>query len=301
VKLSELPPKTLAHLLGKSGLKLKIGLFHTRLSSSISRVAEHLRLFYGGFDLLDNDEFIDFSLKISAPSLIRRFFRPQVNFSFDGHLPFKPLPYDQAAAFFEWGLNWCIASHAHPYLIIHAAVVERNGCGLLLPGSPGSGKSTLCAALVGRGWRLLSDEMALVSLADGLVYPVPRPISLKNESLAVIRAFCPDLVLGPVVKDTSKGTVSHVRPPDASIDLAKVPVKIRHVIFPKYVAGAATELTALSKGRGFMALADNSFNYAILGARGFDAVGDLCDAVEGHDFRYSQLEEAVALFSGLCP
>jgi predicted ATPase len=30
---------------------------------------------------------------------------------------------------------------------------------VILPAPPGSGKSTLCAALVTRGWRLLSDEL----------------------------------------------------------------------------------------------------------------------------------------------
>jgi predicted ATPase len=33
-------------------------------------------------------------------------------------------------------------------------VVERDGHALILPAMPGSGKSTLTAALVQRGWRL---------------------------------------------------------------------------------------------------------------------------------------------------
>ncbi len=287
-------------MLKNGGLGLKIGPFHVRLNSPVAAVAQHMRLHYGHYNCLDRQDFVDFDIRLSAPSLWRRYLRPQVQFSFEGYVPFKPLPFVQAAAFFEWGLNWCIASHAHHYLIIHAAVVERGGCGLLFAGSPGSGKSTLCAALVGRGWRLLSDEMALLSLDDGRVYPLPRPISLKNQSLDVIRVFCPDAVIGSVVNDTSKGTVGHLRPPDASIDQADVPVPIRHVIFPKYLAGSATELTALSKGRGLMALADNSFNYSTLGVLGFNAAGDLCAGADCHEFRYSQLEEALALFAGLC-
>ena len=62
----------------------------------------------------------------------------------------------------EWGLNWCVAGHAHQYLMLHAAALERNGRAVILPGDPGAGKSTLTAALMLSGWRLLSDEITLV-------------------------------------------------------------------------------------------------------------------------------------------
>ncbi len=298
--LSSLSPNAFSRALRQQPAQLAVGPFHVRLYATIASVQQHLAVHYGAFPVVGDDDFIDFDIALVRPLSLRRYYRAQVLFLFEGHTPFKPLPFAQAAAFFEWGLNWCIASHAHRYLMVHAAVVEWQGCGLLLAGAPGSGKSTLCAALVGRGWRLLSDELALVSLDDGLVTPVPRPISLKNQSLAVIRAFCPDAVIGPVVYDTSKGTVGHVRPPDASVIQAQVPVKIRHIVFPKYQAGAVTKLSTLSKGYGLLKLADNSFNYSILGVHGFNAAGDLCDGADCHAFRYSQLEEAVALFAGLC-
>jgi hypothetical protein len=41
-------------------------------------------------------------------------------------------------------------------------VLERGGRALLLPAPSGSGKSTLCAGLAFNGWRLLSDELALL-------------------------------------------------------------------------------------------------------------------------------------------
>lgn len=69
---------------------------------------------------------------------------------------------------------------------------DRNwGCGSALPAivpAPlDSAKRTLCAALVGKGWRLLSDELALVRLDTGELVPLPRPISLKNASINIIR------------------------------------------------------------------------------------------------------------------
>ncbi|MDD5579524.1 MAG: HprK-related kinase A [Methylobacter sp.] len=299
MKLATLSRKEVIHSLNRKRLRLKIGGFNVCLSSPIPEVADHLLCLYGAFEVVDDEAFIDFYTSLASPSKVRRYFRAQVNFSFDGYVPFKPLPYKQASAMFEWGLNWCIANHSHHYLVIHAAVVERNSQAFIFPGTPGSGKSTLCAALACSGWRLLSDEMTLLSVADGLVYPVPRPISLKNRSLDVIRNFSSNIIMGPVVKDTAKGAVGHVRPSDESVDLGEVPAKPAKLIFPKYLENSNTDLIPLSKSRALLKIAENCFNYNILGVQGFKSVSDLIDASDCYEFNYSCLEEAVALFAEL--
>lgn len=299
MKLATLSKKAVVRLLKQGELRFKVGTFNVNLSSSIPAVAEHLMCLYGSFDVIHDNDFIDFYTSLMTPSVLRRYFRPQVNFSFDGHFPFRPLPYQQASAMFEWGLNWCIANHSNQYLVIHAAVVERNGQAFIFPGTPGSGKSTLCAALVCSGWRLLSDEMTLLSVTDGLVYPVTRPISLKNRSIEVIRNFSPNIVIGQVVNDTAKGTVGHMRPPDQSVDLSEIPAKPAKLIFPKYEENSKTDLTSLSKSRALLKVAENCFNYNILGVQGFNTLGDLIDASDCYDFKYSCLDEAVTLFAEL--
>src|SRR2546423_11656048 len=120
--------------------------------------------------------FADFQVSLTA----RRWWKPQVLFRFDDTPAFHPLPADQAFPILEWGLNWCVSAHCHQYLIVHAAVLEQGGRALLLQGPPGCGKSTLCAGLASRGWRLLSDELALIDPATAEVAALARPISLKN-------------------------------------------------------------------------------------------------------------------------
>jgi len=200
---------------------------------------------------------------------------------------------------FEWVMNWCVSNKAHSYLIIHAAVLERGGRAFILPAPPGSGKSTLCAALVCRGWRLLSDELALVRPADLAMLPLPRPVSLKNASIDVIRAWDPQAVFGPAVPETSKGTIAHMRAPRASVAAALETARPTHIVFPRYEAGAQTRLAPVPKARLFTRVADNAFNYTVLGATGFDTLGRLADACAGFDFGYSSLDEAMAVFDTL--
>jgi hypothetical protein len=66
--------------------------------------------------------------------------------------------------------------------LLHAAVVAGEGRAWLISGPSGSGKSSLGQALLGRGYELLSDDLAPLSLADGLVHPFPRRLGLVRDS-----------------------------------------------------------------------------------------------------------------------
>lgn len=294
-----LAPAELATRLRGDGLLLRTGPFVNCVRSDVARLAASIGVMYADYPVEEAGGFVDFHLNLVHPRGLRRWWRPQITFAQDGVSPFQPLPVVQAYPMLEWLLNWCVSQRAHGYLLIHAAVLERHGRAVILPAPPGSGKSTLCAALVSHGWRLLSDEMTLVRPADGLLVPLPRPVSLKNASIDVIRAAFPVAMLSPPVEGTVKGTVAHVRPPRASIERAAEPARPAHIVFPRFEAGAATSLEPVPKARAFMQVADNSFNYPSLGQRGFDTLAGLVDACGCHAFRYSDLPEALALFDRL--
>jgi HprK-related kinase A len=299
VKISSIPERQLQASLRASGIWFPVGPFVVHLRSSIPSVATNIRLLYADSVLLHEQDFADFHIAIETPRGLRRWIKPQVNFSFDGYVPFKPLPVDQAYPLFEWGMNWCVGNFAHQYQLVHAAVVERDGHAAILPAPPGSGKSTLCAALINRGWRLLSDELALVSPATLELTPIPRPVSLKYDSIRIIGEYVSDACFGPVVRDTSKGTVSHLRAPEESMRDGSLAAMPAWIIFPRYVAGAPAVLAPRPKGTSLMEIADQSFNYNILGAEGFDTLSRLVDACACYDFSYSSLDEAIEVFDRL--
>ena len=281
------------------GLYLRTGSFIVHLKTSIANVVEGIALLYADYPFVDQTDFADFHISLEPPRNLRRWFSRQVLFRFDGAAPFAPLPLDQALPMLEWGMNWCVSNHANSYLIIHAAVIEKDGFAAILPAPPGSGKSTLCAALVHRGWRLLSDELTLIRACDGKIMPLPRPISLKNNSIDIIQAYASDAVFSNKVSDTIKGTVALMK---ASADRIARATEMAHaawIIFPQYVAGAAAQLAPLSQARAFMRVADNAFNYSLLGMQGFETLASVIDAAQCHEFTYSSLDDAVDTFARL--
>lgn len=300
MNVGHLDPAALAQRLHGNGLRVRTGPVVANVRSSLPQVARGMALHYAEHPLEADDGFADFHVSVERPRGLRRWIDPQVVFNFDDSQPFTPMRGDQGFALLEWGLNWCVSSHCHQYLIVHAAVLERDGRALVLPAPSGSGKSTLCAALVfSGGWRLLSDEMALLDPASGQLVPLPRPLSLKNDSIDLIRALAPAAVFGEEVHETVKGRIVHVRPPVDAVAQAARPALPGWVILPRFVAGAPAQLEPLSRARGFIALVDNSFNYEVHGRRGFAALAGVMDRSAAFTFSYANLGEAVAILGRL--
>lgn len=284
----------------KANHTIRIGPFNVRLQSNIQSVKNGIDLLYKDFPRIEPDKFCDFYIRIYSAGGFRFFFRKQVLFAFDQIKPFKPLPISQALHFFEWGLNWCISGYSHQYLIIHAAVIEKNGYALIMPGTPGSGKSTLCAALIQKGWRLLSDELTLINCLTGFISPIPRPVSLKNESITLIADAFPQTIFSPIVHDTLKGSVSLLKPPSESVSRTDEVAIPALVVFPKYKNQADMEIRELPRSEAFMKLADLSFNYSVLGPEGFTVLANMVDHCRAFDFTYDgNFEEASTCFEEL--
>ena len=297
--VSSLSRADLGARLAKPGLYLQTGNFITHVTSALPAIADGIALMYGDYPLPEAAVFADFYVNFERATGLHRWYRPQVRFDYDGFEPFLPLPLHHAFPMFEWMLNWCVSTRANGYLLLHAAVVERDGVAAILPAPPGSGKSTLCAALVSKGWRLLSDELTLVRLDSGEIEPLPRPVSLKNASIELMRQYAPHATFTRAVPDTAKGAVAHMKAPADSVRRAGERAVPAWIIFPRYQAGAAPLLEPMAPAQAFMQVADNAFNYSLLASTGFGAMTRLIDRTAAFRFSYSALDDAIAVFDRL--
>ena len=297
MRLSDLSFQQLERNLAQ-GLGLVTGPFRFHITSRQKRVAEGLHTLYSDFEVGEFD-YYDYHIRLSRPRGFRSWLRPQIFFWLDDFSPFRPLPANHDFAQLEWGMNWCIAGHAHHYLMLHAAVLEKNGQAVIMPGYPGAGKSTLAALLNLCGWRLLSDEITLIDRDDGMVVPLARPVSLKNASIEVVRGFSPDAIIGESALDTHKGTVAHLKPSKDSVMRIGEKAKPCQIVFPCWRADAKAHASKHAKADAFIHVANHAFNYTLLGNLGFTLTAQLLDECDCSNFEYSNISDALAFFESL--
>jgi HprK-related kinase A len=296
--LRHLSTQAISKRLEHADLQLQVGPYSYNLQTNLSHVAAGIATLYRDFPLADPLTFNDYSLAMKHCGLLSRL-RGQVEFLFDHQSPFAPIPTGQAYAFMEWGMNWCVSIYANEYLKLHAAAVAKEGGAIIMPGIPGAGKSTLCAAMGLTGWRILSDEHALIPPGTAEVVPLCRPVSLKNESIQVIESFSSKAIFGPVSKETHKGVVAHMKgdlEPD-SHDSNTVPARI--MLFPRYAREEQQQLSPRLRTQSFILAAYHSFNYSLMGEAGFHAMKTLIDSVDCYDLVYHDLDWALKAIGDL--
>ncbi len=239
----------------------------------------------------------DFTVRLQATRPWRRWARPSVAITGDFTLPeAAPLPLAHGLLAAEMAMNLQMALGWRRHLLLHAAAMERDGRALILTGESGAGKSTLAAMLMRAGWRLLGDEFALVDLHNGSLHPFPRPISLKNASIAAVGAGGR---WGPLLPGTPKGDIRHLVPDTsalAGMDRAAPPALL---LFPRF--GCDMAMRDVPASEAFVRLTTASTNYTALGEAGFTALTRLVSEVPTMAIDYPDGVAALALVERLWP
>lgn len=290
--LSQLSADDLNQRLIQGELPLRIGPYIYNVQSNLPSVVAGIKTLYADFRVAGAQEFVDFNVAILRGGLLQRL-RGEAEFLFDGKSPFDTIPTGQAYAFLEWGMNWCVSLHTNEFLKLHAAAVSRGNTAIIMPGVPGAGKSTLCAALGLSGWRILSDEHAMIPPGTTEVVPLCRPVSLKNESIEVIKSFSSRAIFGPVSKKTHKGVVVHMKADLDPDSHDSKNLQARAMIFPRYTRDEPQRLSPRRRTDSFILAAYHSFNYSLLCEAGFDAMKTLIEKVDCYDLVYHDLDWAV--------
>jgi HprK-related kinase A len=256
---------------------------------------------YGDYPQHDPDDLPDLTIAIRPQGWRSRLSGKAVRAFANGYAPYQAVPARLAVPAMEATINWYLWKYFARVLLLHAAVIERNGRAVLLPGPSGAGKSTLCTALIARGWRLLTDEIAMVRPQDGQVVPHPRPISLKNEAIEMAATALSDAYLSERFVNPTKGAVAFMRPPTLAIERAGETAEPALVVFPRYRPDATFEVEPIEKAHAFMRLVACSANYFTLLESGFETLANLVESCDHYALSYRSLDDAVSIVESLAP
>jgi HprK-related kinase A len=280
---------------------VEVGGFSIGISLEVLRpdLEQQIERLYGLYPRHDPKTLPDVAITVRPQERRSAPFRSAIRVFANDEAPYQAVPERWALPVLEATINWFVWRYVARVLLLHAAVVERDGRAVILSGPTGAGKSTLCAALIARGFRFLTDEIALVKPNGSQLQPHPRPISLKNEAIDIVAKMLPDAHFSDRFANATKGTVAFMRPPTQSIEAATETARPALVIFPTYSPEAGFELKPMERSQAFMRLIESSANYLTLLATGFETLADLVEACDHYGLDYGSLEDAVGAIESL--
>ena len=227
---------------------LRVGPVGFRIGSDWPGPIADLARLYADYPPLD-DGFASATVRLEAVRPWRRLVRPSLRIAGDYTIPDAlPLPLSQGLLAAEMGMNLQVALGWRRHILLHASAVEQGGRAIIMIGASGSGKSTLAALLGEHTMRLLGDEFALLDPADGLLYPFPRLVSLKNEAVIELTSRVAPERLGPEITGTPKGTIRHLVPRADAIGRMDEPA--RPALLPLVGVVAPEMISPLKPGAG---------------------------------------------------
>lgn len=294
--LSSFPRTDVIRALASGALTLDLGPFLTRMKLSDTRsVSFFLDMYAACPVIVDETVLSDFSLCLRPPNPFRKFFRRQIVPDPGFQFPAAPLPVRMAPLALEMGLNLSVALQCFRYAIFHAGVVAYGEDALMISAKSGGGKSTLTAALMEEGWRLLSDEFAILDLDTSSLKAYPRPVSLKNASIDVVKSFAGRDQVSATLHDTPKGSIAYRRPRPSDIEAMDRAAKPRLILFPTFVEGGVAESREIDLADAAMQLIASSPNYQVIGEAAFTGLMTMLEGMKAYEIEYGSTEDSLAL------
>lgn len=175
-------------------------------------------------------------------------------------------------------------SGAPEILDLHAAVVMKGSEVILLAGPSKTGKTTLTLSFLERGWTYMSDDLAPIDPATGLVGAFPKPVSVRTR--AVWERLAADWALSWPERPQTYFLLPAVMLP-LSISEG---VAATRLLFPRFAPGAETRIepvtsaSAASRCGEYMRRVDVSRLRALIA---------LCSALPCEELFYADSSEAV--------
>ena len=198
---------------------------------------------------------------------------------------------EQVATDFSAALSLCMtalnlsAIAGTMTLAFHCAVLARDGAALVMPAASGTGKTTLCAALLQRGWDYVSDEALCLGFDDLAVRAYARPLALSTWSADVLG-----------VVGTPGSDEVFIMPADLGAKIARDTIGMAHLVMLER-DGTTPRLDPVSRADGAAALMRNSFTQHLNAPAALAQVARLLSCATTHRLHLGDPHQAADLLT----
>ncbi|HPF38881.1 MAG TPA: hypothetical protein P5081_21545 [Phycisphaerae bacterium] len=199
----------------------------------------------------------------------------------------------------EGAINLCIARYMPRYLLLHAAALTREGVGVIIPGGPGFGKTTLAAALTSRGWKYASDEFAMIDTVDGSIVPYPKALSVKTGSMDLLKSFGLPVDAAPTFDRADKGAIRLLPARAIHADAVASSARIRLVVFPALTPGVEPDVAPMSPAESVFEMSRRCFNLLRFRAEAIGILSRVATSCHSYRLRSGALEATCNLMDRL--
>ena len=196
------------------------------------------------------------------------------------------------------GLTWhinqsVIRTSTDRYMLMHAAAATTANVTVVLAADMESGKTTTVAGLLRSGFDYVTDEAVAVDPETGQISPFPKTLSVDPGSWPLFPECAPR---ARVEREVARVRQWMVEPHRLGARVAAGPVSSPEVVlFPKYVAGATTQLVPVSAGEATHELCRMNFEFARHPGRNLRTAARLASTATCARLRIGDLDDAVDL------
>jgi hypothetical protein len=176
-----------------------------------------------------------------------------------------------------WDIHYSASQFVRSFLALHAGAASADGQGLLLPAPQETGKSTIVAALLQRGFNYLSDEVGALDPITRRMYPHPKLLHLDPDAVDLFPGLEGRL---EDRKGRARSSIERtVRPSDLDAGVGG-PAPVRWVVFMSRDRQGPPRLTPVARAEAVEQMAENAFNLYRYGDRGVVLLARIAEGAE---------------------
>ena len=171
-------------------------------------------------------------------------------------------------------------------VVLHSGAVSLHGRAILLAGPTGSGKSSLAAWCVDRGFQYLSDEVIALVEGGTDVVGFPRAMVVKGEAAGKVEAMTACSAATTI--RTAAGTMVRPKPERLA---GRLPQPCGLIIFPKFEPGIPLRVVPVTPAQAALRLMECNLNARNLRGQGFSEISALTRATPAFILYYGDFDQ----------